>query len=77
MVTLEEYRIEKEWFWTAVDVKLGLSFTTDDEFAAITWVRMKSCSSLASEEADDFLREVARLLNRIEGEGRRTGELTK
>jgi hypothetical protein len=40
MVTLEEYRIEKEWFWTAVDFKLGLSSTTDDEFAAITWVRM-------------------------------------
>jgi hypothetical protein len=74
-VTPEEQRIEEKWVWAVVNFDPSLSFTTDDKLTTITWVRVKSYPSLASEEADDFLWDVARLLNWVEEKWRWAGEV--
>jgi hypothetical protein len=74
-VTPEEQRIEEKWVRAVVNFDLSLSFTTDDKLTTITWVRVKSYPSLASEEADDFLWDVAGLLNWVEEKWRWTGEV--
>jgi hypothetical protein len=74
-VTPEEQRIEEKWVRAVVNFDLSLSFTTDDKLTTITWVRVKSYPFLASEEADDFLWDVARLLNWVEEKWRWAGEV--
>jgi hypothetical protein len=75
-VTLEEYRIEEERLRTVEHFNIWTPSTTAKELTAFTRMGEQSFFPLAAEEADNYLGEVARLLNRIEGERCWAGELT-
>jgi hypothetical protein len=73
----EEYRIEEERLRAVEHFHIWTPYTTANKLTAVTRIGKVALFPFAAEEADHFLGEVARLLNRIEKESWWTGKLTK
>jgi hypothetical protein len=65
-IALEEYGVEKEWFRKFEYIDGPSSISAEDVLTAVSWVGLKSLSSIASEETDDFLWNSAGLLDWVE-----------